>query len=194
MARRRERCQELKCSALDLSSTQPDTRIWIRIDELDFHFAYTIARDRRCGTWELRSRISCSFACANATATGPLLRAIASGAPRQLIITQPRSAPIFMIPFGGNRNPAQVASSSAYSCRHARDIHVALHATIVPNMLNNELAVLSPAAPASLPWLSSNSRSSGWLLTMGLPSGRTHPLAPFNRPMAFTVEVESHAL
>ena len=78
MGRRGERCQELKGSAFDLSSTQPDARIWIRIDELDFHFAYTIARDRRGGMWQLRSLAFCSFGRSNATVTSPLLRRLAS--------------------------------------------------------------------------------------------------------------------
>jgi len=97
---RRERGQELKCSALDLSSTQPDARIWIRINELDFHFAYTIARDRRCGTWELRSLdYSCSFDCANANRHGSPLARNCFGARRQLIMTQPRSAAALVISF-----------------------------------------------------------------------------------------------
>jgi hypothetical protein len=39
---RRDRRQQLKRGALDLSPTQPERRVRIRIDELDSHSAYTL--------------------------------------------------------------------------------------------------------------------------------------------------------
>jgi hypothetical protein len=39
---RRDRRQQLKRGAFDLSPTQPNGRVRIRIDELDFHCTYTI--------------------------------------------------------------------------------------------------------------------------------------------------------
>jgi len=142
------------------------------------------ARDRRCGTWSWRSRISAVLPAPNATATGPSCAPMCFGAPRQLIITQPRLRP-FHDSFRRESNPAQVRVVlslllAGHRERHPRSV---ARNNRPRTLLNNEVgrAVASGAGFFSLGC--HRTRVQWVAIDHGPPIRTTHPLAPFNRPI-----------